>query len=221
MARAYEEAESPAEDYERACLDYEACASLCTQHFAGVTEADSVFREQQGTLYGLLVDADTIWEQLATARDGGGTQRKLAASMQSKIDAMKENLSSQDSSLSIVENELESLGRATTKYQQSIADSRSEHGRVKSAIDARTKSMRKILKSIEAAASEKKARARSSERKDGERKSPPKVWSRKPTKSSFAPEGSQEQEQIVEGNHDRVFRCHHVVPCSLWRADQR
>jgi predicted nucleic acid-binding Zn-ribbon protein len=171
-ASAYADAESPAEDYEKTCQDYETCARLCSHHFAGVTEADAVFRKQQSDLYDLLTAADTVWDQLQGARQGGGTQKKSAAAMQSKIDMMKRNLLAQDSSLSVVEKELKNLAAAITKYQNSISDSRSEHGRIKGAIEARAKTMRKMLKSIEAGAAEKKTRAHSADRKDPERTSP-------------------------------------------------
>lgn len=183
-ARRYEEAESPVEDYKKARQDYETCAALCAQHFAGVTEADAVFRGQQASLHSLLTDSDTIWDQLQSAREGGSTQKKSATAMQGKIDMMKANLTAQDSSLAIVENELEHLARAIIKYQNTIADSRSEHGRIKVAIEARIKSMRKMLRSIEAITAEKKPQSRNTERKSpkSSRTSPPRAAS--PPKAS-------------------------------------
>jgi len=165
--------ESPVDEYGKALEGFEACASRCRLHFAAVADADEVFRGQQQGLFGLLTSADSIWDDLLSARDGGNTQKKHAAKMHKAITSMSENLRMQDSSLTVVEEELAALATSIADYQKSIAEARAEHGHVKAAIEGRVKSMTKMLKSLGASGeSRRKERPGSGERKDsGERRS--------------------------------------------------
>ena len=165
--------ESPVDEYEKALVGFEACARTCRLYFAAVADADEVFRGQQQGLFGLLTTADSIWDDLLSARDGGNTQKKHAAKMQKAITSMSENLRMQDSSLTVVEKELTALAASIDDYRKSIAEARAEHGHVKAAIEGRVKSMTKMLKSLGGSGeSKRKERPGSGERKDsGERRS--------------------------------------------------
>ena len=179
--------ESPVDEYEKALEGFEACAKKCRLHFGAVADADEVFRGQQQGLFGLLTSADSIWDDLLSARDGGNTQKKHAAKMQKAITGMSENLRMQDSSLTVVEEELAALAASIDDYSKSIADARAEHGHVKAAIEGRVKSMTKMLKSL--GESKRKERPGSGERKDsGERRS--KGSSPKTGASSSPPRGA-------------------------------
>ena len=156
--------ESPVQEYAKQKAAIRECAGRCQNLFVAVTESDVVFNQQQNGLLDLLRSADETWDKIFDCREGSSAQGKLCNHMNALMDAMKQNLHSQNSALQDVERNLGLLNEALHDYQHSISESRAEHNHVQAALESRVKSMQKMLKGF--GEPKKKSKDKAAERRE-------------------------------------------------------
>jgi predicted nucleic acid-binding Zn-ribbon protein len=111
---------SPREDYSKCVQDYEVNSDKCQRRWTSFHDCDRSYKSLQLELYELLTHGDDTWEMIQATGKGTVAQKSAIDTLQSTVEKMYTNLTSQEDSIKHVEESMRKAVRQLERTSDNI-----------------------------------------------------------------------------------------------------